>query len=88
MVVEISYRGEGKEMKTRPAIALVLRVLIYGAFQFLAFKYYQLPGLVVAWAAIIIVTFIDVQATVAKVIQTVAQTAWFIYILAVIHTIK
>jgi len=75
-------------MKTRPTIALIFRALIYGAFQFLVYKYYELPGLVAAWAVIVIVSFIDVESMVAKVSQTVVQTAWFIYILAVIHSIK
>jgi hypothetical protein len=34
---------------------------------------------------IVIITVIDVESTVAKVSQVVVQTAWFIYILAVMH---
>lgn len=75
-------------MEPRPTIALILRALIFVAFQFLAYKSYGLPILVVAWAVIIITTWIDVKATVAKVSQTVVQSAWFVFILAVIHTQK
>ena len=72
-------------MKTRPAIALILRVLIYAALQFLAYKSYGLNVLVPAWAVIVITTVIDVESTVAKVSQVATQTAWFIYILSVLH---
>ena len=72
-------------MKTRPAIALILRVLIYAALQFLAYKSYGLNVLVPAWAVIVITTVIDVESTVAKVSQVAVQTAWFIYILSVLH---
>jgi hypothetical protein len=73
------------EMKTRPTIALILRAFIYAALQFLAYKSYGLNALVAAWAVIVIITAIDVENTVAKVCQLVVQTAWFVYILAVIH---
>jgi hypothetical protein len=72
-------------MKMRPAIALILRAFIYAALQFLAYKAYGLNALVAAWAMIVIINVIDVETTVAKVSQVVVQTAWFIYILAVIH---
>lgn len=72
-------------MKTRPMIALILRVFIYAALQFLAYKSYGLYALVAAWAVIVILSWIDVENVVARVSQTVVQTAWFIYILAVIH---
>ena len=72
-------------MTTRPIIALILRVLIYAALQFLAYKSYGLHALVAAWAIIVIVSWIDVENIAARVSQTVVQTAWFIYILAVIH---
>ncbi len=73
-------------METRPTIALFLRALIFAAFQFLAYKSYGLPVLIVAWG--IIITWIDVKTTVAKVSQTAVQTAWFVMILAVIHSDK
>lgn len=75
-------------MKTRPTIALIFRAFIYAAFQFLAYKTYELPALVAAWAVLVIVSWIDVEAMVARVSQTVVQTAWFIYILAVIHSTR
>ena len=75
-------------MEPRPTIALILRALIFVAFQFLAYKTYGLPVLIVAWGVIIITTWIDVRRTVAKVAQTAVQTTWFIFILAVIHTGK
>jgi hypothetical protein len=75
---------EGK-MNTRPTIAFILRVLIYAALQFLAYKSYGLSVLVPAWAAIVITTVIDVESTIAKISQVAAQTAWFIYILSVLH---
>jgi hypothetical protein len=73
------------QMTTRPTIALILRAFIYVALQFLAYKFYGLNALVAAWAVIVIITLIDVETTLAKVSQVVVQTAWFIYILAVIH---
>lgn len=72
-------------METRPVIALILRVLIFAALQFLAYKTYGVPILVVAWVVVVISTWIDVKPTVAKISQTVVQTGWFIFILAVIH---
>jgi hypothetical protein len=72
-------------MKMRPTIALILRAFIYAALQFLAYKSYGLNALVAAWVMIVIITVIDVESTVAKVSQVVVQTAWFIYILAVMH---
>lgn len=73
-------------MNTRPTIAWILRAVLYAVFQFLAYKSYELPALVAAWAVIIIITWIDVEARVAKVSQTAVQTAWFIYILAVMQS--
>ena len=48
----------------------------------------RLYALVAAWAVIVIVSWIDVENMVARVSQTVVQTAWFIYIVAVIHSIR
>jgi hypothetical protein len=73
-------------MEPRPTIALILRALIFVSFQFLAYKSYGLPVLIVAWAVIIITTWIDVKTMVAKVSQTVVQTAWLVVILALIHS--
>lgn len=39
-------------MEPRPTIALILRALIFAAFQFLAYKAYGLPAVVVAWGAL------------------------------------
>ncbi len=72
-------------MEPRPTIALILRALVYLAFQFLAYKTYGVPILIVAWGIIVISTWIDIKTTVAKVAQTVVQTAWFAIILGVIH---
>ncbi len=72
-------------MTTRPKIALILRAFIYAALQYLAYKSYGLSPLVAAWAVTVIITVIDVETMVARVSQAVVQTAWFIYILAVIH---
>ncbi len=72
-------------MTTRPIIALILRIFMYAALQFLAYKSYGLNALVAAWAVIVIVSWIDLENVVARMLQTVVQTAWFIYILAVIH---
>ncbi len=73
-------------MQPRPIIALILRAVIFAAFQLLAYKTYGLPGLVGAWTAVVIVTLIDVKTTVAKVSQTAVQTAWFVFILAAIYS--
>ncbi len=72
-------------MDPRPTIALILRAFVYAAFQFLAYKCYGVPILIVAWAVIIIGTWIDVKTTAAKIAQTVVQTACFVFILGVIH---
>ena len=73
-------------MQTRPSIALIIRVLIYAAFQLLAYKSYGVPILIVAWAVIIIGTWIDTKSTTAKIAQTIVQTICFVFILGVIHT--
>ena len=73
-------------MEPRPIIALILRALIFGAFQLLAYKAYGVFGLVGAWTAVVIVTLIDVKSTVAKISQTAVQTAWFIFILTAIYS--
>lgn len=73
-------------MEPRPIIALILRALIFIAFQFLAYKSYGIPALVAAWGVIIITTWIGVKTKVAKVSQTAVQTAWFVIMLVVIHT--
>jgi hypothetical protein len=73
-------------MQPRPIIALILRALIFGVFQLLAYKAYGVPALVGAWTAVVIVTLIDVKSTVAKVSQTAAQTAWFIFLLTAIYS--
>ena len=72
-------------MAARHILALILRAIIYLAFQYLAYKIYILPGLVVAWVMIIVTTWLGAKTVAAKVSQTVVQTAWFIFILAVIH---
>jgi hypothetical protein len=73
-------------MKTRPVIALILRALIYAVFQFLSYKYYGVFAILAAWFVIVITSWIEVQATAAKVSQTIVQTAWFVYVLAVVQT--
>lgn len=73
-------------MDPRPTIAVILRVLVLAAFQFLSYKTYGLTGVVVAWAVIVITTWIDVKTTKSKIAQTAVQTAWFIFILGVVHT--
>lgn len=68
-------------MEPRPTVALILRACIYAAFQFTAYKAFGVPALIVAWAAIIIVTWIGVKATAAKI----SQTAVFVVIHGLIH---
>lgn len=72
-------------MQPRPTIALILRAFVYAACQLLAYKAYGVPILIVAWAIIVIGTWIDIKTTTAKVAQTAVQTAWFAFILGVIH---
>lgn len=72
-------------MEPRPTIALILRACIYAAFQYTAYKAFGMPALIAAWAAIVIVTWIGVKTTVAKISQTVFQTAIFVVIIGVIH---
>ncbi len=73
-------------MVQRPMIASILRAFVFAACQFFAYQTYGLSALVIVWAVIVVGTWIDVKTTKAKVAQTAVQTAWFVFILAVIHS--
>lgn len=73
-------------MDLKPIIAVILRVFIFLAFQFLSYKTYGLPALVGAWAIIVIATWVDAKTTRSQIAQTIVQSAWFVYLLAVMHS--
>ncbi len=73
-------------MEPRPIIALILRQVIYGLFQLLAYHAYGWIFLVGAWTVLIVVCWIEMKSSLHKVSETIVQTAWFIFILSAVHT--
>ena len=73
-------------MESRPIIALILRQVIYGLFQLLAYHAYGWMFLVGAWTLLIVVCWIERKSTVYKIAESVVQTAWFVFILSAVHT--
>ncbi len=73
-------------MQPRPIIALILNQLVFVAFQWLAYQAYGWPGLVAAWGILVVLTWIEVRFVGFKIAQTAVQTAWFIFVLAAVHS--
>lgn len=72
-------------MQQRPIIALCVTHVIFGLCQLFAYNLYGWLALVGVWALIIVKTWIEVRTLPNKVIQTAAQTAWFIFLLAALQ---